>query len=146
VEQGVAHDITQALTHVGDRRVAPVLIEHLRDRRPGRYAAAVVLGHLRVAEATSELIDVLPEAVPAAAHRHPGADRQARVAGLHQHADPGAARDHRERLDRAGGELPSRALCSRGLTPVMVTRRQPHVAPPPHPPPTRVAQLTHNAK
>jgi HEAT repeat protein len=61
MEPADTHDITQALMHAGDRRVAPVLIEHLRDRRPGRYAAAVVLGHLRVAEATSELIDVLPE-------------------------------------------------------------------------------------
>ena len=56
-----AHDITCALSRAGDLRVAPVLIEHLRHRRPGRFAAAEVLGNLRVAEATAPLIDVLRE-------------------------------------------------------------------------------------
>ncbi|WP_086823756.1 HEAT repeat domain-containing protein [Allokutzneria sp. NRRL B-24872] len=56
-----AHDITRALSRAGERRVAPVLIEHLRHRRPGRFAAAEVLGNLRVAEATGPLIGVLRE-------------------------------------------------------------------------------------
>ncbi|MFD8497857.1 HEAT repeat domain-containing protein [Amycolatopsis sp. NPDC059657] len=38
-----------------------MLIEHLRHRRPGRFAAAEMLGNLRVAEATGPLIDVLRE-------------------------------------------------------------------------------------
>jgi HEAT repeat protein len=56
-----AHDITRALSRAGDLRVVPVLIEHLRHRRPGRFAAAEVLGNLRVAEAVGPLIDVLRE-------------------------------------------------------------------------------------
>ncbi|MEV7099553.1 HEAT repeat domain-containing protein [Amycolatopsis sp. NPDC051045] len=58
---GAEHDITRALSRAGDPRVAPVLIEHLRHRRPGRFAAAEVLGNLRIAEATGPLIDVLRE-------------------------------------------------------------------------------------
>jgi HEAT repeat protein len=63
------HDITRALSRAGDPRVGPVLIEHLRHRRPGRFAAAEVLGNLRVTDATGPLIDVLresdvPEALP----------------------------------------------------------------------------------
>lgn len=61
VHHGAVHDITRALSRAGDLRVAPVLIEHLRHRRPGRFAAAEVLGNLRVAEATGPLIDVLLE-------------------------------------------------------------------------------------
>ncbi|WP_169523910.1 HEAT repeat domain-containing protein [Amycolatopsis balhimycina] len=61
VHHGAAHDITRALSRAGDLGVAPVLIEHLRHRRPGRFAAAEVLGNLRVAEATGPLIDVLRE-------------------------------------------------------------------------------------
>ncbi|MBB5851068.1 HEAT repeat domain-containing protein [Amycolatopsis umgeniensis] len=61
VRHGAAHDITRALSRAGDLRVAPVLIEHLRHRRPGRFAAAEVLGNLRVAEAAGPLIDVLRE-------------------------------------------------------------------------------------
>lgn len=61
VDHGAAHDITRALSRAGDLRVAPMLIEHLRHRRPGRFAAAEVLGNLRVAEATGPLIDVLRE-------------------------------------------------------------------------------------
>ncbi len=60
-QHGAAHDIARALSRAGDLRVAPVLIEHLRHRRPGRFAAAEVLGNLRVAEATGPLIDVLRE-------------------------------------------------------------------------------------
>ncbi|MFJ9778728.1 hypothetical protein ACIRSS_04035 [Amycolatopsis sp. NPDC101161] len=61
MDHGAAHDITRALSRAGDLRVAPVLIEHLRYRRPGRFAVAEVLGNLRVAEATGPLIDVLRE-------------------------------------------------------------------------------------
>lgn len=69
VHLGAVHDITRALSRAGDPRVAPVLIEHLRHRRPGRFGAAEVLGNLRVAEATGPLIDVLresdgPQALP----------------------------------------------------------------------------------
>ncbi|MBE8522680.1 HEAT repeat domain-containing protein [Amycolatopsis sp. H6(2020)] len=69
VDHGGAHDITRTLSRAGDPRVAPVLIEHLRHRRPGRFAAAEVLGNLRIAEATGPLIDVLresdgPQALP----------------------------------------------------------------------------------
>ncbi|MEU4739040.1 HEAT repeat domain-containing protein [Actinosynnema sp. NPDC023658] len=60
-QHGAAHEITRALSRAGDPRVAPVLIEHLRHRRPGRFAAAEVLGNLRAAEATGPLIDVLRE-------------------------------------------------------------------------------------
>ncbi|MFI9382079.1 HEAT repeat domain-containing protein [Kutzneria sp. NPDC052558] len=56
-----APEITRALSRADDRRVAPVLIGHLRHRRPGRFAAAEVLGNLRVAEATGPLIDILRE-------------------------------------------------------------------------------------
>ncbi|GHH05269.1 HEAT repeat domain-containing protein [Amycolatopsis oliviviridis] len=67
VDHGAEHEITRALSRAGDLRVAPVLIEHLRHRRPGRFAAAEVLGNLRVTEATGPLIDVLRESdgVPA---------------------------------------------------------------------------------
>ncbi|MEV7548678.1 HEAT repeat domain-containing protein [Amycolatopsis sp. NPDC089917] len=61
VHHGAAHDIIRALSRAGDLRVAPMLIEHLRHRRPGRFAAAEVLGNLRVAEATGPLVDVLRE-------------------------------------------------------------------------------------
>ncbi|PNE17547.1 HEAT repeat domain-containing protein [Amycolatopsis sp. BJA-103] len=61
VWHGAVHDIARALGQAGDVRVAPMLIEHLRHRRPGRFAAAEVLGNLRVAEATGPLIDVLRE-------------------------------------------------------------------------------------
>lgn len=61
VHHCATHDITRALSRAGDPRVAPMLIEHLRHRRPGRFAAAEVLGNLRVAEATGPLIDVLRE-------------------------------------------------------------------------------------
>lgn len=61
VHPSAAHDITRALSRVGDPRIAPVLIEHLRHRRPGRFAAAEVLGNLRVTEATGPLIDILRE-------------------------------------------------------------------------------------
>jgi HEAT repeat protein len=69
VHHDAAHDLIRALSRAGDPRVAPVLIEHLRHRRPGRFAAAEVLGNLRVAEATGPLIDVLresdgPQALP----------------------------------------------------------------------------------
>lgn len=61
VHHDAAHDIIRALSRAGDLRVAPVLIEHLRHRRPGRFAAAEVLGNLRVAEAIGLLVDVLRE-------------------------------------------------------------------------------------
>ncbi|WP_410626947.1 HEAT repeat domain-containing protein [Amycolatopsis sp. cmx-8-4] len=61
VHPSAVHDITRALSRAGDPRVAPVLIEHVRHRRPGRFAAAEVLGNLRVAEATGPLIDILRE-------------------------------------------------------------------------------------
>jgi len=61
VHHDAAHDITRTLSRAGDPRVAPALIEHLRHRRPGRFAAAEVLGNLRIAEATGPLIDVLRE-------------------------------------------------------------------------------------
>ncbi|WP_344879809.1 HEAT repeat domain-containing protein [Allokutzneria multivorans] len=61
VHDGTAHDIARVLSRAGELRVTPVLIEHLRHRRPGRFAAAEVLGNLRVAEATGPLIDVLRE-------------------------------------------------------------------------------------
>jgi HEAT repeat protein len=69
VHDTATHDITRALSRAGDPRVGPVLIEHLRHRRPGRFAAAEVLGNLRVTDATGPLIDVLresdvPEALP----------------------------------------------------------------------------------
>ncbi|MDT7797101.1 MAG: hypothetical protein QOI78_534, partial [Actinomycetota bacterium] len=44
VHLSAVHDITRALSRAGDLRVAPVLIEHLRHRLPGRFAAAEVLG------------------------------------------------------------------------------------------------------
>lgn len=61
IHHDAAHEITSVLSRAGDLRVAPVLIEHLRHRRPGRFAAAEVLGNLRVAEAINPLIDVLRE-------------------------------------------------------------------------------------
>ncbi|TCO45868.1 HEAT repeat domain-containing protein [Actinocrispum wychmicini] len=61
VDHGSAHDIARTLARAGDLRVAPVLIELLRAHSPSRCATAFVLGHLRVAEATSALIDALRE-------------------------------------------------------------------------------------
>lgn len=81
VHHGAAHDITRALSRAGDLRVAPVLIEHLRHRRPGRFAAAEVLGNLRVAGATDPLIDVLRESDGVQALPRDGSIGQARSAG-----------------------------------------------------------------
>ncbi|MFC0541713.1 HEAT repeat domain-containing protein [Kutzneria chonburiensis] len=58
---GATPAIIRALSRAGDLSVAPVLIEHVRLRRPRRVAAAEVLGNLRVAEAAGPLIELLRE-------------------------------------------------------------------------------------
>ncbi|WP_125783475.1 hypothetical protein [Amycolatopsis sp. WAC 01375] len=42
----VQHATSRAMSRAVDLRVAPVLIEHVRHRRPGQFAAADVLGNL----------------------------------------------------------------------------------------------------
>ncbi|MER5265728.1 HEAT repeat domain-containing protein [Actinosynnema sp. NPDC002837] len=58
-DHGGVHDIAHTLARAGDLGVAPALIEHLRSRSTGLGAVAFALGHLRVADATSPLIDAL---------------------------------------------------------------------------------------
>jgi HEAT repeat protein len=58
---GATHEIVRALSRDGDLSVAPVLIDHVRQRRIRAVAAAEVLGNLRVAEAAGPLIDLLRE-------------------------------------------------------------------------------------
>jgi HEAT repeat protein len=125
------HDITHALSRAGDLRVAPVLIEHLRHRRPGRFAAAEVLGNLRVAEATGPLIDVLresdgPQSLPVmqALGKLEALDAAPAIVPLLDHSSSYVRDGALLALNRIGGPLATRAAlkATDDVHPVVRTR------------------------
>ncbi|WP_326950212.1 HEAT repeat domain-containing protein [Amycolatopsis sp. NBC_01307] len=111
VHPSAAHDITRALSRVGDPRIAPVLIEHLRHRRPGRFAAAEVLGNLRVTEATGPLIDILRESgagalpVVEALGKLEALEAAPAIVSLLDHSSPDVRTSALLALNRIGGPL-----------------------------------------
>ncbi|WP_326952814.1 HEAT repeat domain-containing protein [Amycolatopsis sp. NBC_01286] len=111
VHPSAVHDITRALSRVGDPRVAPVLIEHLRHRRPGRFAAAEVLGNLRVTEATGPLIDILRESgadalpVVEALGKLEALEAAPAIVSLLDHSSPDVRTSALLALNRIGGPL-----------------------------------------
>ncbi|MBB4969347.1 HEAT repeat domain-containing protein [Saccharothrix violaceirubra] len=112
VHYGTEHDIAEALIRAGDPRVVPALIGHLHHRRPGRFAAAKVLGELRVVEATGPLVEVLRESdgtqalpVVEALGKLKALEAAPAIVPLLGHASPHVRECALSALNRIGGPL-----------------------------------------